>query len=79
MASATFIIIAYRFINLRVSKIVKEGTITRLQGGIIIKKLEDVPIGLRNVPAVSDFLHVPCSCASTCTLPKKCVQIGRPK
>ena len=76
MASATFIMVACRFIHLRVSKIVKEGTITRLQGGIIIKKMQDVPIGLRNVPAMSDYLHVPCSCASTLTLPKKSVQIA---
>ena len=56
MASATFIMAACRFINLRVAKIVKEGTVARLQGGMMIKKMQDLSIGLKNVPAVSDYL-----------------------
>ena len=47
---------ACRFINLRVQKLVKDGLVLRLPAGSIIKKMQDVSGGLQKVQAVADWL-----------------------
>ena len=56
ITSAVFIMVTCRFINLRISKIVKEGTVDRLQGAMLIKRMQDLSIRLKGYQEVSDYL-----------------------
>ena len=54
--SACFIMMACRFINLRVSEMMKKGLAERLAGALIIKKMQEVSAELKGFQRVADWL-----------------------
>ena len=55
-SNACFIMMACRFTNLHVQRLVKEGSAEKMQGGLIIKKMQEISGELRRFQAVTDWL-----------------------
>lgn len=53
---ACFIMLASKFLNLRAQQLVKKGSATKLQGGLIIKKMQEVSAELRKLQTVTAWL-----------------------